>query len=239
MADMRLIVAGAGGRMGRALTRVISETPGAVRHRRAGSAGFGAAGQGCRRARRAARKWRETLGRSVVAVGQCRRHSGFHRAGRHHRQCGDRGRARPGPRHRHHRPVVIRRRRDQERHRARHRREVGQYEPRRQPAGGAGQARRAVARPELRHRNPGNASPRQDRRAVGHRPDARRGRRRRPRRRSRHPFGARPRRHHRRAAAGRYRLCVAARRHRHRRSQRDLRRRHGTHRRCRIKPRTG
>src|SRR3979490_3434495 len=30
MSDMRLIVAGAGGRMGRALTRVISKTPGAV-----------------------------------------------------------------------------------------------------------------------------------------------------------------------------------------------------------------
>ena len=30
MSDMRLIVAGAGGRMGRALTRVISETQGAV-----------------------------------------------------------------------------------------------------------------------------------------------------------------------------------------------------------------
>src|ERR1700675_4774614 len=30
MSNMRLIVAGAGGRMGRALTRVISETPGAV-----------------------------------------------------------------------------------------------------------------------------------------------------------------------------------------------------------------
>src|SRR5213082_3659624 len=30
MADMRLIVAGAGGRMGRALARVISETPGAI-----------------------------------------------------------------------------------------------------------------------------------------------------------------------------------------------------------------
>src|SRR6266704_1309538 len=30
MADMRLIVAGAGGRMGRTLVRVISETPGAV-----------------------------------------------------------------------------------------------------------------------------------------------------------------------------------------------------------------
>src|SRR4051794_4715610 len=30
MSDMRLIVAGAGGRMGRALTRVISDAPGAV-----------------------------------------------------------------------------------------------------------------------------------------------------------------------------------------------------------------
>ena len=30
MADMRLIVAGAGGRMGRTLTRVIADTPGAV-----------------------------------------------------------------------------------------------------------------------------------------------------------------------------------------------------------------
>src|ERR1700723_2901730 len=30
MSEMRLIVAGAGGRMGRALTRVIAETPGAV-----------------------------------------------------------------------------------------------------------------------------------------------------------------------------------------------------------------
>ena len=30
MSEMRLIVAGAGGRMGRALVRVISETPGAV-----------------------------------------------------------------------------------------------------------------------------------------------------------------------------------------------------------------
>ncbi len=39
MSDMRLIVAGAGGRMGRALTRVISETPGRGPHRRAGGAG--------------------------------------------------------------------------------------------------------------------------------------------------------------------------------------------------------
>ena len=39
-----------------------------------------------------------------------------------------------------------------------------------------------IARRRLRHRDPGNASPRQDRRAVGHRADARRGRRCGPRR---------------------------------------------------------
>ena len=39
-----------------------------------------------------------------------------------------------------------------------------------------------------------------------------------------------PRRHHRRAQDRRYRLCVVARRHRHRRSQRDLCRSHGAHR---------
>ncbi len=43
-------------------------------------------------------------------------------------------------------------------------------------------------------------------------------------------FGARPRRHHRRAPARRYRLCLVARRHRRRRSQRDLRRPDGAHR---------
>ena len=43
-------------------------------------------------------------------------------------------------------------------------------------------------------------------------------------------FGAGPRRHHRRAQDRRYRLCVVARRHRHRRPQRDFRRSHGAHR---------
>ena len=47
---------------------------------------------------------------------------------------------------------------------------------------------------ELRHRNPGNASQGQDRRAVGHGTDAGRGRRRRPQDRARSAFGARPRR---------------------------------------------
>ena len=45
-----------------------------------------------------------------------------------------------------------------------------------------------------------------------------------------HPFGAWPRRRDRSAPSGRHRLCRAARRHCHRRSQRDLRRCHGAHR---------
>ena len=40
MADMRLIVAGAGGRMGRTLVRVIDETPGAVLVGALANAGF-------------------------------------------------------------------------------------------------------------------------------------------------------------------------------------------------------
>ena len=59
-------------------------------------------------------------------------------------------------------------------------RQVRQYEPRRQPAGGAGRAGGAGARRRgLRHRDPRNAPPPQGRRAVGHRAAARRGRRRR------------------------------------------------------------
>jgi 4-hydroxy-tetrahydrodipicolinate reductase len=46
--------------------------------------------------------------------------------------------------------------------------QVRQYEPRRQPAGGAGEARGAIAGPRFRYRNPGDASQGQDRRAVGH-----------------------------------------------------------------------
>ena len=52
-----------------------------------------------------------------------------------------------------------------------------------------------------------NASQGQDRRAVGHRVPARRSRRRRPRSRSARPFRTRPRRPYRRAPAGRHRLC--------------------------------
>ena len=69
-----------------------------------------------------------------------------------------------------------------------------------------------------------NAPQGQDRCAVGNRVPAWRSRRRRPRRRPPHPLGAGPRRYDRRAAFRRYRFCVAARRLSHRRSQRDFRR---------------
>ena len=80
-------------------------------------------------------------------------------------------------------------------------RQVGQYEPGRQPAGGAGQAGGEDARPGLRHRNPGDAPQQEDRRAVRHRPAARRGGGRGPAGRARRAFGARARRPHRRAAS--------------------------------------
>ena len=230
MSDMRLIVAGAGGRMGRALTRVISETQGAVLAgalEAPGSELLGKdagvlAGLPANGVELSADLWSMSANADGILD--------FTVPGATIANVAIAAAARPGSRHRHHRAVGVGRRRDQERHLARHRREVGQYEPRRQSAGGAGEARGAIARREFRHRNPGNAPPRQDRRAVGHRADARRGRRRRPQDRARAAFGARPRRRHRRAPDRRYRLCVVARRHRHRRSQRDLRRPHGAHR---------
>ena len=84
MSDMRLIVAGAGGRMGRALTRVISETKARflpARWRRPVPNSW-ARMPACSRA---ARQRRQAVGRSVVAVGRCRRHPRFHRAGRDRR----------------------------------------------------------------------------------------------------------------------------------------------------------
>ena len=108
MSDMRLIVAGAGGRMGRALTRVISETPGAVLAgalEAPGSELLGKdagvlAGLPANGVKLSADLW------SLSA--ECRRHSRLHRARRDHRQCRDRRPARPRPRHRHHRPFGVR-----------------------------------------------------------------------------------------------------------------------------------
>ena len=230
MADMRLIVAGAGGRMGRALVRVISETPGAVLAGALEAPGSELLGKDAgvlaglpeNGVKLSADLWTLSANAdgildftvpaaTIANVAIAAERGLVHIIGTTGLSVSDDGR-------------------DQERHLARRRGEVRQYEPRRQPAGRAGQARRAVAGRKLRHRNRRNASQGQDRRAVGHGVAARRSRRRRPRRRSAHPFGAWPRRPYRRAPAGRHRLCRAARRHRHRRSQRDLRRSHGAHR---------
>ena len=185
MADMRLIVAGAGGRMGRALTRVISETPGAVLAgalEAPGSELLGKdagvlAGLPANGVELSADLWSLSANADGILD--------FTVPGATIANVAIAAAARPGSCHRHHRPVGVRRRRDQERHLARDRGEVGQYEPRRQSAGGAGQAGRAIARREFRYRDPGNAPQGQDRCAVGHRVDARRGRRRRPQDRAR------------------------------------------------------
>ncbi|KAH2821515.1 hypothetical protein KXV85_002805, partial [Aspergillus fumigatus] len=169
----------------------------------------------CRRACRPARERRETVRRPVVAVIKCRRHPGFHHSRRHHCQCRDCRRARSRPCHRHHRFVVVGRSRHQERDPARHRGEVGQHEPRRQSARRRGQARRQGARREFRHRDRRDASSHEGRCALRHRADAGPGRRGRARRLAGRSFGARPRRHHRRAQARPYRLRLVARQRPH------------------------
>ena len=146
MSDMRLIVAGAGGRMGRALTRVISETPGAVLAgalEAPGSELLGKdagvlAGLPANGVELSADLW--TMSANADGI------LDFTVPAATIANVAIAAAARPRPRHRHHRPVGVGRRRDQERHLARHRGQVGQYEPRRQSAGGAGQARGAVAR---------------------------------------------------------------------------------------------
>ena len=82
MSDMRLIVAGAGGRMGRTLVKAIAETQGLRAGRRAGRRALAADRLGCRHARRACRKWRQARSATPAPlIGEGRRHRRFHRAG--------------------------------------------------------------------------------------------------------------------------------------------------------------
>ena len=107
MADMRLIVAGAGGRMGRALMRVISETPGAVLAGALEAPGSELLGKDAgvlaglpeNGVKLSADLWSLSANADGILD--------FTVPGRHHRQCRDRRRARPGPRHRHHRAVGV------------------------------------------------------------------------------------------------------------------------------------
>ena len=188
MADMRLIVAGAGGRMGRALTRVISETPGAVLAGALEAPGSELLGKDAgvlaglpeNGVKLSADLWTLSANAdgildftvpaaTIANVAIAAERGLVHIIGTTGLSASDDAVIKSVTS----RAIVV---------------QVGQYEPRRQPAGGAGQARGAVAGRKLRHRNPRNASPGQDRRAVGHRLAARRGRRRRPRRRPRTPI---------------------------------------------------
>ena len=82
MADMRLIVAGAGGRMGRTLMKAIAETPGLVLAGATEGEGSPLRRPGLRRARRAAAEPRGGDERSAPAHPGGRRDPRFHRSGR-------------------------------------------------------------------------------------------------------------------------------------------------------------
>ena len=213
MAEMRLVVAGAGGRMGRTLVKAIADSKGfalagALEDARSPLIGWDAgtlAGLG--------ENGIKLTGDAGPAAGQGRRHHRFHRAGGDGGLCRARGQGRQGAHHRHHRLERRRRGQDQGRRQDRGDRQVRQYEPRRQSAGGAGQARRQDARQFLRHRNPGNASQPESRCAVRHRAAARPRGGGRPRHRSRQAFREEPRRPHRRPqgrATSALRRCAAA-----------------------------
>ena len=105
MADMRLIVAGAGGRMGRTLVKAIAETPGLDAGRRHRRRGIAAARAGLRRAGGPAAEPRECDQRSAPRHAGGGRHHRFHRSGRDREACGARRRNRARPHHRHDRPV--------------------------------------------------------------------------------------------------------------------------------------
>ena len=220
MSDMRLIVAGAGGRMGRTLD------PGDRRHQGRDARGRGrCAGLGRDRARcrRAGRPRRATASRSATDVEPLLAKADglldFTIPAATVAFAELAAAARPRPHHRHHRAHRREREADRRGGQARRHRQVRQHEHGRQSAGGAGQARGEDARRGLRHRDPRDAPQQEGRRAVRHRADARPGGGRRPRHRSRSSARQRGRDGHTGARhAGRHRLCVAARRHRGRRS---------------------
>ena len=209
MSDMRLIVAGAGGRMGRTLIKAIAETKGAHAVRRARRRRLAADRAECARTRRARRPGHRDHRRCRDAARRRRRHHRLHRA------AGDRRACRSSPP----RPASCMssappasRPRTKPRSRSREEgrdRQVRQHEPRRQSAGGAGQAGGEDARRGIRHRDRRDASQQEDRRAVRHRAAARPRGGGRPRHRSRPALGARARRPYRRAPGRRYRLCDA------------------------------
>ena len=212
MSDMRLIVAGAGGRMGRTLFKAIAATDGCARRRgrcaglgrRSGTMPASSPGLGANGVKlttdvapllaSADGLLDFTVPAATVDLRRARRQG-------RHRAC-----------HRHHRAFRRGRRMIAEAAKARDHREVRQHEPRRQPARRAGQAGGGDARRGLRYRDRRDAPQQEDRRAVRHRADARPRRRGRPRHRPRRALEARARRPHRRAqaATSALRRCAAA-----------------------------
>ena len=153
MSDMRLVVAGAGGRMGRTLVKAIAEAKGfalagALEDARSPLIGWDAgtlAGLG--------ENGIKLTGDAGALMDKADGIIDFTAPSATVAFAALAAKAQ-GAHHRHHRLERGRRGQDQGRRQDRGDRQVRQHEPRRQPAGGARQARRQDARQFLRHRNP-------------------------------------------------------------------------------------
>ena len=201
MADMRLIVAGAGGRMGRTLVKAIAETPGPMLAGATEGAGSPLIGQD-------SGVLAGLPPNGVIVTSECgrwpwqrRRRSRFHRAGRDREARGARRPDAARARHRHHRLSA-----EDDAKIAEAAKQAAIVKSGNMSLGVnllavLVRAGRQALDEELRHRDPRDAPQQQDRRAVRHRASARRGRRGRPRIDLKAALGARPRRPYRRAQA--------------------------------------
>ena len=198
---MRVVIAGAGGRMGRTLISAIAATKGLTLAGAVDAPGSAVIGRDAGELAGLGPNGIKVTSDVAALLKACRRVDRVHHSGGDAGlRRNDRG-GRPRSCHRHHRPFGRRGSRHRQGGEPRHHRQVRQYESRRQSARRSGQARGEDAQRRLRHRNLRDAPQQEDRRAVRHRADARPRRRRRPRHRSDQAFGARPRRHDRRAQA--------------------------------------
>ena len=210
MADMRLIVAGAGGRMGRTLVKAIGETPGLVLAGATEGEGSPHARPGLRRARRPAAEPRAGDERSAPAHGCGGCDPRFHRSGRDREARG--ARRRDACSRTSSAPPACSAADDAKIAEAAKKTAImksGNMSLGVNLLAVMTQTSRGGARRGVRHRDRRDASQQEDRCALRHRAAVRRGRRGRPQDRPEDAARARARRPHRRAQAGRHRLRVA------------------------------
>ena len=181
MTDMRLVVVGAAGRMGRMLVKTISETRGLHARRRDRARGLDRLGPGCRPPRRRRPGEPRDHRRPGCRLRPGRRRARFHRACRERRLCRARRAGRAScmssapPAWRKADFARLRRGGAPCPHRA-----VRQHVASASTCSPRSSAGRRDARRGVRHRDPRDASPHEGRRALRHGAAPRRGRRRGP-----------------------------------------------------------